>query len=302
MIGLVDNPAALPASFSSPYPLVPIQDLLPPNELAVLSAQYTPTEFTAACKPLFITEAFRRYPQADTLIYADPNSQFLAPLTDLWHQLSTATILLTPYITRSLSPGEPDEKFFQNIGLYSSDFLAFRRSAETDRMLSWWDNRVRERAYVNVCEGLCLDQTWLMHVPVFFRDVRIIKHPGWHVGLWNLPERLLTVQAGHWTVSGPTAQHQPLLFINFKGLFNPDEGFFTHQKRFRLSQQAPITNLLEAYRQAVGQYALQTDNELPSAYGQQPEPPVLRGWQYELAKSMHRAVRFLDRVYLPAIR
>jgi hypothetical protein len=302
VIGLVDRMDALPADFTSPYPLIPVSELLPPDELATLSAQYTPTEFASACKPLFIAEAFRRYPEADNLVYADPNIQFLFSLTALWQQLSTANILLTPFITRSLSAGEPDEKFLQNIGLYSADFLAFRRSPETDRMLSWWDDRVRVRAYVNFCAGLCLDQIWLMHVPIFFRQTRIIRNPGWHVALWNLPERTLIPEAGHWLVNGPAGENEPVLFFNFKGLLNPNEGFFTHQNRLRFSEKSPITALLAPYRQAVERHKKPVSKGYPAAYGQQPEPPVLRGWRYALVKSMRTVVHFLDHVYLPAIR
>lgn len=302
LIGLVDRVDALPAGFTSPYTLLPVAELVPADELATLSAQYTPTEFAAACKPLFISEAFRRYPDVKNLVYADPNVQFLSPLTTLWHQLDTATILLTPFITRSLSAGEPDEKFLQNIGLYSADFLAFRRSPETDRMLRWWDDRVRTRAYVNFCAGLCLDQIWLMHVPVFFRQTRLIRNPGWHAARWNLPERTLTPEADHWLVNGPAGEQEPLLFFNFKGLFNPNEGFFTHQNRPYRSGKSPVSALLATYRQAVDQYNVPTTHSHPSAYGQQPEPPVLRGWRYAMVQSMRTVVHFLDHVYLPAIR
>ncbi len=227
LIGLVDDPARLPAGFVSPYPLLSINELLGPTQLEALSAGYTPTEFAAACKPLFIAETFRRYPAEEKLLYADPNIQFLRSLSPVWNQLATANIILTPFITRS--PGDtswPDEKFFQNIGLYSSDFLMFRRSDETKRLLAWWADRVQERAYVDFCAGLCLDQLWLMHVPVFFRDVIVVKNPGWHIALWNLPERTIRQENNGWLANGPEGQNQLVQFVNFKGLANPDEGFF----------------------------------------------------------------------------
>ncbi len=302
LIGLVDRLDTLPTDFVSPYPLLPVAELLPPDELATLSAQYTPTEFAAACKPLFISEVFRRYPDVDNMVYADPNGQFLFPLTALWQELSTATILLTPFITRSLSAGEPDEKFLQNIGLYSADLLAFHRSSEVDRMLVWWDDRVRTRAYVNFCAGLCLDQIWLMHVPIFFRQARVIRNPGWHAALWNLPERTLTPEGGHWRVNGPAGQHEPLLFFNFKGLLYPNEGFFPNQNRLRFSEKSPAAGLLATYRQAVNRHKKLVSDSYSTAYGEQPEPPVLRGWRYGLVQSMRTVVHFLDHVYLPVIR
>ena len=301
LIGLADDPARLPAGFVSPYPLLPVNELLSSIQLEALSAVYTPTEFVAACKPVFIAEAFRRYPNADTVIYADPNIQFLKSLSPIWEKLATANVLLTPFITGS--PGDsqwPDEKFFQNIGLYSSDFLALRRSDETDRLLVWWADRVQERAYVDFCAGLCLDQLWLMHVPIFFRDVVVIRNPGWHVALWNLPERTLRQEGDGWLANGPEIQNQPVQFVNFKGVANPDEGFFSHQQRVRLSERPDISFLLANYRQSLAVYSSLNVVDSSSAYGKQPEPVVVRGWRYATIKSLRSITRFLDRVHIPA--
>lgn len=303
LIGLADDPAHLPSGFVSPYPLLPVNDLLPAEQLAALSSVYTPTEFAAACKPRLIAEAFRRYSDADSVLYADPNIQFLAPLTPVWEQLAKATVLLTPFITRNPQDTYwPDEKFFQNVGLYSADFLAFRRSSETDRMLAWWDDRVRERAFVDFCAGLCLDQLWLMHVPVFFRDVVVVRNPGWHVALWNLPERTVRQERNGWQVDGPAGQNQPLLLLNVKGLLNPDEGFFSHQNRLRLADRPDVSALLTAYRQALSPYADLKVTTIRPAYGQKPEPVVLRGWRYATVRSLRAVTRFLDQVPLPVIQ
>lgn len=313
LIGLADDPAHLPANFTSPYSLLPIETVLPADTLLALSAKYTPTEFVAACKPRFIAEIFRRYPDADRLVYADPNLLFLHSLNAVWDQLRDANALLTPHITQA--PGSqagpdhawpglawPDEKFFQNVGLYSADFLAFRRSAETDRLLAWWQDRVEERAYVDFCAGLCTDQLWLMHVPVFFRDVQLVKNPGWHVALWNLPERRLQSDRDGWRVTGPAGTDQPLVFINAKGLFNTDEGFFPHQNRLRLRDRPDVRALLTAYQRAVVVRADPALAGIRPAYGQQPEPVVLRGWRRTTVRSMRAITRFFDRVPLPAVR
>jgi hypothetical protein len=308
LIGLVDDPAHLPTGFTSPYPLLPMRDVLSETQLESLSASYTPTEFAAACKPLFISEVFRRYPDEDTFIYADPNLWFTDSLAPVETALSTANAVLTPLITRSPAQSGivdnhwPDDKAFQNVGLYSSDFLAFCRSAETDRLLAWWDDRVRTRAYINFCEALCLDQIWLMHVPVFFKDVAVIKNPGWHVALWNLSERTIQQKATTWSVSGPAGQNKPLQFINFKGLFNPDEGLFPHQNRLRLSDRPEISTLVNAYRKTVSSHTNSSFQGIKPAYGQQPEPVVLRGWRHATVQSLRAITRFIDKVPLPAIR
>ncbi len=302
LIGLSDDPDHLPVGFVSPYPLLAVKELLNPMELTTLSSVYTPTEFASACKPLFIAEAFRRYPSEEKLLYADPNIQFTGPLAPIWEQLSTANTLLTPFVTEKLRDDHwPDEKFFQNIGLYSADFLAFRRSSETDRLLTWWDERVRERAYINFCEGLCLDQIWLMHVPVFFRDVRAIRNPGWHVALWNLHERTIRREGEEWLATGPDGQNQTIVFVNFKGLINPDEGFFPHQTRLQLLERSTVSTLVNDYRRMLKVDKASALNTVIPTFGQQPEPVVLRGWRHATVQSLRNITRFLDRMAIPAL-
>lgn len=302
VIGLADDPDRLPAGFQSPYRIWPVRDLFPAEQLAHLSAQYTPTEFAAACKPALLRELFRRFPNTDNLVYADPNILFFSSLAPLWQQLGKATVLLTPHSTQhpGSQPGSwPDEKFFQNVGLYSADFLVFRRSAETDRLLAWWQNRVQERAFINFCEGLCTDQLWLMHVPVFFNDVIVVKAPNWHLALWNLPERVVRQEADSWYVNETI---EPLLFANLKGLFNPDEGFFPHQNRVNLSHRPDAALLLSAYQRVLPSPIDPALTKFNPAYGQVPEPVILRGWRRTTRNTLQAITRFIDQVPLPVLR
>jgi hypothetical protein len=300
LIGLADNIAHLPPGFISPYPLLPIHELMEQPELDALSTRYTPTEFTAACKPLFLAEVFKRFAQEDKLLYADPNIQFLTSLSDIWELLDTKNTILTPFITRNPNDSRwPDEKFFQNIGLYTSDFLVFRRSDETTRLIDWWDDRVRNRARMDFCEGLCLDQLWLMHVPVFFKDVFVNRNPGWHLALWNLHERSIQRQGDTWLATSHVAHNQPLMFVNFKGLLNPDEGFFPYQNRLTTSSRSDMAPFLASYRQSLTRYSQTGINTIPPAYGKQPEPIVLRGWRSVARKSLQRLTHYIDKVDMP---
>lgn len=308
LIGLVDDPAHLPPGFVAPYPLVPVTEILSATELQALSAQYTPTEFAAACKPAFIKEAFRRYGAENRLIVADPNLYFTASLAPVWEPLNQYNALITPMLVQQPSQPAtgktlwPDEKYFQNVGLYSADFLAFRRSEETDRLLAWWDDRVRSRAQIDFCAGLCLDQLWLMHVPVFFPTTKIIRHEGWHIALWNLSERMLRQEKStqKWWVKTAGGQEQPLQFVNFKGIFNRQEGLFIPQNRIDLNKNPIIQSLLSRYRTALAPHSL-NPGPLP-AYGEQPEPGILLGWRSTTVKLLRTVTGFIDQVYLPAIK
>ncbi len=318
LIGLADNPDNLPSGFVSPYPLLFLRDSIPASQLAARSDQYTPVEFVAACKPLFIAEALRRYPLVNQFIYADPAIFFCADTTPIFSALASANILLTPHLTRSPVTGpnsakaeqttlrtgaaRPDQKHLQNVGLYSSDFIGVRRSEETHRMLAWWQDRVAERAFINFCDGLCLDQIWLMHVPVFFREVTTIRDRGWHVALWNLFERQLQQTKTGWYVQDTDAVAQPLLFINTKGLLDADEGLFTQLDHPAIRKRSGVDPLLQQYRDTLTGGHLNQLAAVAPAYGTQPVPVVLRGWRQQVVQSLRAATGFVNRVPLPAIR
>ena len=282
MIALADDPKPL-YTIQLPYPIVSVADVLDSETLQKLSEQYTPTEFVAATKPGLIRAMMAQQPECQKVVYLDPNSFLYQPLAEVLTELESAQILLTPFLTAPPADAFfPDEKYLQNIGLFSAVFLALRRSAETDRMLLWWQDRVQTRAQIDFCNSLCLDQIWLMHLPALFDEVRVIKNRGWHRALWNWHE---------W----PTTQLEPPVWINFKGLYHRDEGLFIHQTRINLLQQPDLQQLLTDYKTVVKARQKPVFNQAP-AFGKRPEPVVVRGWRREAGLALQSVTRFVDTV------
>lgn len=287
-IGLADKAATLTTQPLA-VPVVPVAEVLDQNTLNRLSAQYTPTEFAAAVKPTLIRAMLAQQPEADSVVYFDPNAFPNKPLTEVLNELATAQFLLTPYWTAPPADSSfPDEKYLQNIGLYTADFLAFRRSNEAERMLAWWEDRVQSRAQIDFCESLCLDQIWLMHLPALFEGVRIVTDRRWHRGIWNAHESI-------------SESWQSILWFNYKGLYNPDEGFFVHQTRFNVARNTPLKQHLAHYRQEVVTWQNRAFDVAP-AYGQRPERPVVRGWRREAGMALRSITRFVETVPLPVIK
>lgn len=272
------------------------------DQLATLSAQYTTTEFRAALKPGLIRAAFARYPNEQLLLYLDPSAFVYQPLTAIFETLEQHTILLNPHGLHAL-PNDallPDEKHLQNVGLYSSGFIGFRRCAETDRMLDWWEARCLDHAAVDFCVGSCLDQLWLMHVPTLFSGVGILKNPGLQVALWNMPQRALTETATGWDVAEPNQTNVPvpLLTADFLGLSKPTEGLFQQQNRLQIRQRPDVQKLLAGYETARMPFRL--SSQFP-AYGQQPEPVVLRGWRRLVKQKLVQLSHWINTVPVPPI-
>ena len=272
------------------------------DQLDRLSANYTPTEFRAALKPSFIKAAFAQYPEERFLLYVDPTAFVYQPLTAIFNSLEQHNIMLNPHWLKA-PPNDgllPDEKHLQNVGLFSSGFIGFRRCPETDRMLDWWEARCLDHAAIDFCVGSCLDQLWLMHVPTLFSGVGILKNPGVQVALWNLPQRTLTKTANGWQVTdeGKTNIPVPLLTADFLGLSNQNEGLFQQQNRLQIRHRPDVGKLLAEYETA--SLPSRFPGQVPN-YGQQPEPVVLRGWRRVAKQKLTQFSNWIDNVPVPPI-
>ncbi len=279
IIGLADYPSGV--SGTEPHTILTLGDTgLTVSQLTTLSARYTPTEFCAAVKPGFIRTAFERFPDEIMLLYLSPSSLVYQPLTSFFDELMSHTVLLNPHwLIPPTDKLEPDEKHLQNVGLYSSGLIGFRRNAETRRMLNWWETRCLDHAAVHFCLGSCLDGLWLMHVPTLFADVGILKNSGLQVALWNLPQRQLRQESGRWYVRS-SGRKTTLLTADFLGLIKQNEGLFQHQNRLRLATRPDVRQLLANYRNSLIGANPVLSGPLPApAYGRQPEPIIRTGWR-----------------------
>lgn len=296
IIGLADDADRLPAGWVSPYPILTLADTgLSAADVADLSARYTPVEFRAACKPAFIRAAYQQA-GPEGLFYADPSAFVYHPLNELFAMLARHSVLLNPHwLQAPADERQPDEKHLQNVGLYSSGLIGFGPKPDTISMLSWWQSRTADRAHINFCEGQCLDQLWLMHVPTLFGEVGILKQIGLQIALWNLPERHLALLQTGWQVI-ERGSPVPLLTADFMGLLNPREGLFQRQNRFRLTKRPDAGTLVSMYQTALQPHLLAELLAIPPAFGNQPEPVILSGWRYSAILTLQRLSTWIDTV------
>jgi hypothetical protein len=98
-------------------------------------------------------------------------------------------------------------------GAFQVGFLGLNKTAESRRFLTWWAARCRDYAIVDYKKGLFLDQKWLNLVPCFFKEVYILRDPGYHMASWNLSQRKLVRKgANQYYVNG-----RPLAFFQSRG-------------------------------------------------------------------------------------
>lgn len=212
---ITDRKNSLISSVDSRIEILEI-NLIEPNILE-LASRFNIIELNTAVKPTVFSYLFETT-GAVNIFYLDPDIYVYKDFTELTVLLSQHNAILTPH---SLSPIPLDGKKqqdndFLNFGIYNLGFAAFRKSNETTRILEWWKERTYHFGYIKLEFGLFTDQIWMNLVPVYFKDVHILKDECYNMGPWNLHERMLSVDNSTIYVNN----NHPLCFYHFS-TFNP---------------------------------------------------------------------------------
>jgi glycosyltransferase involved in cell wall biosynthesis len=239
---------------TEPFTTVHLEELpLPrPREFCF---RYTLLELNTAAKPWMFEHLFAR--GFDRVVYFDPDIVVYSALAELDER---AFLTLTPHLTGSI-PGDehPSERSILMAGSYNLGFLAVTRQEPLARFLRWWQEKLELQCIVDPPNGLFVDQKWMDLTPGLFPNVAIVRHDGWNVAYWNLPQR---------TVEGTTVNGQPLRFLHFSG-FDPavPSRVSRHDVRQTLAATGGAAPLFEAYAEALIAAGARTFRTAAYGYG-----------------------------------
>ncbi|GGB90806.1 glycosyltransferase [Dyadobacter sediminis] len=247
IIGLVDSVknVVFDESYTPEFPMIEI-DRIDIKDFQEMAGRYNITELNTAVKPFYFTYFFKQYPEAENVIYFDPDIIVFQPLTGLLDSLAKHKAVLTPHIN---SPIEdrlvPNELHHLNTGIYNLGFAAFRRSEETTKFVHWWEEKLRYECLIDLCNGLFVDQNWMNFLPIFMPETHIERNPGYNAAYWNLHERTFSVKNETVFVN----EINPLIFFHYSG-YDPEKPdvLSKYQNRFELKQRADLTILFDLYR------------------------------------------------------
>jgi hypothetical protein len=227
-----------PAAGDEPFTTIPIDALLLPHARRFYF-RYTVLELNTAIKPWVFEHLFAL--GYDRVLYLDPDVVLYSPLAELDAQ-PDAFLTLTPHLTGFI-PGDdhPSERTILLAGTYNLGFLAVTRRPPLGAFLRWWQEKLEFQCVVEPGRGLFVDQKWIDLAPGLFDGVRILRHDGYNVAYWNLPQRTVTGAGDDLRVNG-----QPLRFFHFSG-FDPafPDNVSRHDSRQRLGGAGAARGLLE---------------------------------------------------------
>jgi hypothetical protein len=221
---------------------------------AEMCDRYDITELNTAVKPFYIDYFFKTRPDIDSVIYFDPDIEIFDKLTGIEDGLANHNIVLTPHFYTPIfdNYSRTEQQMFVN-GIYNLGFLAVKRSKVTDDFMHWWKTKLKTECYMDIQNGMFVDQLYCNMVPLYFEGVKIDKYPGYNISYWNLHERKLTNTNGKYF-----ANEQPLVFYHFSGIDIKDpKNISRWQNRFDLNNRLDLVNIFDNYRQMLKNF----DNE-----------------------------------------
>ena len=226
--------------------IVPIERLAIPN-LRRMAFRYDIFELNTAIKPfcfdyVFDVLGFR------TAIYFDADIYVLKALHHVHDALEQGTsCVLTPHLTAPLplDGKKPDVYAFMLAGMYNLGFLGLSNTPEARAFNTWWGQKTLDDCFVAQDRGVFVDQKFVDFAPSFMSDVLILRHPGYNVAYWNLPQRHVSRDVDGFKVN----QTFDLHFFHFSGIDLENTAVFSkYQTRFETSNLGrAVTDLYNAY-------------------------------------------------------
>lgn len=264
IIGLVDKVSShLTIESYKNFVILPV-DILQINNFQQLVAKYNITELCTSVKPRYFKYIFETY-QAETVIYLDPDILVVSPLLELYSELKTHTICITPHMCSPIDDAfAPNDHHVLPGGVYNLGFIGLSNYKKVLPFLEWWDARVLKYGFRDYCKGMFYDQLWINYVPCFFDNYKIMKHLGYNMANWNFHERELTVDSnGDYIVNNS----EPLRFFHFSGYkHHKKDEICGYQNRFNFTTRKDLKNIFYHYFDLLTQNDIEEISKLETFY------------------------------------
>jgi hypothetical protein len=219
------------------------------EDLRGTAMKYEILELNTNVKPTFMKYLIRCF-GITRLVYLDPDIFCYAPLLPVWEALEDHDCVLTPHLTTPVFDGKlPGEQEMLYNGTYNLGFAAVKNSAESLRLLAWWERRCLDLGFSEGRTGLFVDQKWMNLAPGLFERVKILRHLGCNMAYWNLNDRVLSRRSDGTYVVNATVT---LCFFHFSGVVVTDPGVLSNNTdRFTLPERPDLAELFAEYKAAV---------------------------------------------------
>lgn len=243
-------------------PVVQIEEI----DLEDLISKYYIIELNTSIKPSAFKHLLKLNPECERMYYLDPDLYFYDSLSDVNELLENKSAALTPHI-QSHIPRDgklPDENIFLQFGIYNLGFLGLNvKHPEVPKLLNWWEERTLKHGFDKAHEGYFVDQLWMVHAPIFFEDVEVLKSYNYNMAPWNLHERKIVRREGDTILLNDDSQ---LVFYHFSKISSDDEAISREFNRFSLKDFPLLEELYQEYKSDLSECNFEEFKKVPIAY------------------------------------
>lgn len=133
-------------------------------------------------------------------------------MTELASCLKTNDAIIVPHAVHPVDDRNYMAQIYRT-GHANADLMAFKNTENGKNMLRW---------LISVTEGnepergIFYEQTWLSSLPFLFEGVRILRHPGYNVGYWDIRERMVSFN-DLWRVLDEHGTFRMIRMVQFSG-------------------------------------------------------------------------------------
>ena len=229
------------------------------EEWTDMSFKYDLTEFCTSIKPGVFKYLFAQ--GYDKVLYFDPDIYIFSSINTILQHLEDYDMVLTPQIAgiHVDYTGEHPEWAMNVNGIFNLGFCGMRKSLITDKIILWWQKRLKTECFADRCIGNFTDQKWMDWMPGLLGNEHLyISHDlGMNMAPWNYFERELfkkndTLYVRFRTNDNP--QHESrLVFIHFAGYdYNKmKQGFIVRKRIENLQEYKDLHLATDIYCKAV---------------------------------------------------
>ncbi len=233
------------------------------ENFARMAFVYDIVELNTAVKPFLFSYLLNKGYQK--VIFFDPDIYLYDRLDYVLGVLERYSIALTPH---SIHPAEratshlsriEHEKNMSTTGIFNLGFIGISNRPDTYEFLSWWQNRCWYLCFVDPSAGIFVDQKWAELAIVYWKDVFIVRDPGYNVSIWNLHGRSVN--------NNLVNQTNKLVFYHFSGIQIHDASILSKNERSVHTDDHPeLLDLFAKYRKAVIDNGYDYYKQVPYAF------------------------------------
>jgi hypothetical protein len=277
----IDDIAGYIEASKENFELIQIHDLNIPN-LKEFCFKYNITELCTATKPYFLKYLLDNK-RIDKLFYLDPDILVINSLSNLFDQLDSNDIILTPHLDKDYPDDGllPNDAHIMKSGIFNLGFIGLRKCPNVDTFLFWWQHKLYDKCVIAHTKGYFVDQKFIDLAISLFPNIFAIKETGYNVAYWNLHSRNIHSVNNAWLCN-----NEKLYFYHFSA-FKPElpNSISIHQSRYKLEDLPELKNLFDYYYNLLVEKEYFKTKDWPYTYAYFTNETIVVDWIRKLYRS-----------------